>query len=368
MRGFTIGLDFLIGLLGTLDWGLVGRSVGDFMRGAFDESYDWITGIDWSQMADGLYENIKKFLTGVDFASLSESFFSALGAALGGAVSFIASFVGDIWDDITGYFADYLVNDDGTKKVGMDWIGGILQGILDAVINVGTWIYEHVCLPLLNGFKDAFGINSPSTVMAEQGGFLIEGLMQGIADFLPKLLEKMGEVVEGMKKKLLEIIDYVKGAFTQGWETAWGKVKDIFRGVFNGIISILESALNFIVSGINKLNFDVPEWVPGIGGSSLGFNIQPVHLPRLASGTVVPPRAGEFAAILGDNKRETEVVSPLSTMKQALKEALLEAGGTGSGGDIHLTVNLDGKTVYDEVVRRNRAETKRLAGRNPLLA
>lgn len=70
----------------------------------------------------------------------------------------------------------------------------------------------------------------------------------------------------------------------------------------------------------------------------------PYHMPRLATGTVVPPRAGEFAAILGDNKRETEVVSPLSTMKQALLEALQEAGIGGenkTAGPIYMEI--DGK-------------------------
>lgn len=49
-------------------------------------------------------------------------------------------------------------------------------------------------------------------------------------------------------------------------------------------------------------------------------------IPGLASGTVVPANYGQFAAILGDNKREPEVVSPLSTMKQALAEVIAEQG------------------------------------------
>ena len=49
-------------------------------------------------------------------------------------------------------------------------------------------------------------------------------------------------------------------------------------------------------------------------------------IPGLASGTVVPANYGQFAAILGDNKREPEVVSPLSTMKQALSEVMAEQG------------------------------------------
>lgn len=82
-----------------------------------------------------------------------------------------------------------------------------------------------------------------------------------------------------------------------------------------------------------------------------------LKIPRLAMGTVVPPSQGEFLAMLGDNKRETEVVSPLSTMKQALSEVLSEYGGTG--GDINLTVELDGAVIYKSVVKQNRLNTKR---------
>lgn len=90
----------------------------------------------------------------------------------------------------------------------------------------------------------------------------------------------------------------------------------------------------------------MPDWVPLAGGQHFGFNVSSVKLPRLATGTVVPRQAGEFAAILGDNHRETEVVSPLSTIKQALAEALREMGNGLGGGDIHLTIELDGDVVY----------------------
>lgn len=325
-RGFTAGFDFLLGFLGTLDWGLIGRSVGDLLRGSFDEAYDWMSGIDWSQMASDLYDNTKACLTGVDFASLAESFFKALGGALGAGVSFVATFVKKVVEDIVGYFAQYIKDENGDGKFGgKEIINGLYEGIVDGIKNVGTWIKEHVFDPFMEGIKTCFGIHSPSTVMKEIGGYLIEGLKNGIENAVPSL-----------------------------------------RGVINGIISLLEDALNYIVDGINGLSFDVPDWVPKIGGTTFGFDIRPFHLPRLASGTVVPPRAGEFAAILGDNNRETEVVSPLSTIKQALLEAMRE-GGMGAGGDIQITLNLDGKTVYDTIVKRNQM-TKKQTGKNPLLA
>ena len=84
------------------------------------------------------------------------------------------------------------------------------------------------------------------------------------------------------------------------------------------------------------------------------------NMPRLATGTVVPPRAGEFAAILGDNKRETEVVSPLSTMKQALKEALAESGGSR---DITVIMEVDGLRFGQAVYKANNEEKQRVGVR-----
>lgn len=86
-------------------------------------------------------------------------------------------------------------------------------------------------------------------------------------------------------------------------------------------------------------------------------------MPRLATGTVVPPRAGEFAAILGDNKRETEVVSPLSTMKQALKEALEETGMNGGNRDIHIDLVLNDQKFASAVYKANNQERQRVGVR-----
>ena len=86
-------------------------------------------------------------------------------------------------------------------------------------------------------------------------------------------------------------------------------------------------------------------------------------IPRLAQGTVVPPNR-EFLAVLGDNKQETEVVSPLSTMKQAVLEALREAGGIGNG-TVTVVVNLDGREVARNTVKHINRMTDQ-AGRSVL--
>ena len=212
----------------------------------------------------------------------------------------------------------------------------MLDGILDVLKGIGNWIKEHIFQPFIDGFKSVFGIHSPSKVMSEMGEFLMEGLLGGITSLIPSIVDKFGDLKDKVVEKLQGIADKIKEVLFgyDDLEKA-GKTKSIKGSFTSNVLSVIPRSSE-------------------------------VHLPRLASGTVVPPRAGEFAAILGDNKRETEVVSPISTMKQALKEALGDFGGIG-GGDIHLTVNLEGKAIYDTVVKRNRMEKNR-TGSNPLLA
>lgn len=89
----------------------------------------------------------------------------------------------------------------------------------------------------------------------------------------------------------------------------------------------------------------------------------PYKMPMLATGTVVPPRAGMFAAILGDNNRETEVVSPLSTMKQALKEALAESNISGGNQIAKADLILDGTRFGQLVVKFGNNEKNRVGVR-----
>lgn len=368
---FNIVFQTLLGFVTTFDWSKAGTALGKGINGAIAnidlKSYaqaisrlakgicDGISAAlietDWQEAG----EKIAEGLATIDYAGIAASLFYGLGAALASLGEFLYGLFHDSIESMNSYFTEY------AKQAGGDWGAGILNGIIDAVKDIGNWIKEHVFQPFLNGFKDAFGIHSPSTVMAEMGGYLIEGLKKGITDMLPSL----NEVIESLKQAVNGLITFINGTFSGDWGKAWEGIKDIFKGVFNGIVSIAENAVNYIVRALNRVSFDVPDWIPEIGGKTFGFQLQEVRLPRLASGTVVPPRAGEFAAILGDNKKETEVVSPLSTMKQALKEALQEAGGLG-GGDIVGYIYLDGKEMGASTVKFVRQEKKR-TGKNPVL-
>ena len=183
------------------------------------------------------------------------------------------------------------------------------------------------------------------------------------------------------------IVDWVKGAweavkqfwntyiapiFTAEWWLNLGKtcINGLiagFEGGINGIILAFESMINWIVDGLNKISFDVPDWVPLIGGRNWGINIPKasfgrVSIPRLAQGTVIPPNR-EFLAVLGDNTKEHEIVSPVSTMKQAFMEAMLEMGGNFGGGNTEVVLEVDGREFGRAVVEQGGKENRRIGTR-----
>lgn len=261
VRGVTVALDFMIGLLGGLNWSLVGKSIGDFLKGAFNEAQEWIASYNWNKMGKDLWKNLKACIKGIDFAGVAQSFFKLLGSALAAAVSFIAGFVQGIWEDITGYFQEYLTNDDGTKKCGLDWVAGLLEGIWDGIKNIGKWIKENVFDPFIDGFKECFGIHSPSTVMKEMGGYVVEGFLQGLNKFSEiagKVKEWAGKVIEWFTKGedgkgIVEHFKEIGGNIVSGFKdkvggtyttvksnvTTWAsKVKDWFsNNSFGGVNS-----------------------------------------------------------------------------------------------------------------------------------
>lgn len=102
-----------------------------------------------------------------------------------------------------------------------------------------------------------------------------------------------------IKQILQGIIDFVTGVFTGNWSLAWQGIQNIFSGIFNGLLSIAKAplngiigllnividGLNFLIRGLNKISFEVPDWVPEYGGKKIGINIKEIgKIPYMANG------------------------------------------------------------------------------------
>ena len=120
-----------------------------------------------------------------------------------------------------------------------------------------------------------------------------------IGNILNVFFANFSNYYNAFKQILSGITDFLKGVFTGDWELAWTGIKNIFGGIFNGLLAIAKAPLNgiigllnilldgvnFLIKGLNKIKFDVPKWVPGIGGKTLGFNIKTLgKIPYMADG------------------------------------------------------------------------------------
>ncbi len=136
--------------------------------------------------------------------------------------------------DVLNILGDWLAKNknflQSAIKMGTDLIDGLLKGIGDSLKNIGAWLQENIVDPIVNGVKSLFGIHSPSTVFAEIGSFLIQGLLNGISSFIGGVSDLIGGIWGDIKKtisdKTQEILDTSKAI--------WGNISNAIGGAVDG--------------------------------------------------------------------------------------------------------------------------------------
>ena len=168
-----------------------------------------------------------------------------------------------------------------------------------------------------------------------------------LGDVFNGLLATISDVMGGIFDALGGLMDFITGVLTGDWEKAWKGLGNIVQGVFDGLVALVKAPLNLIINlvngmlgavergingligVINNLSFDVPDWIPGIGGKTLGFNLKTASIPRipaLAEGGYVRANTPQLAMI-GDNRTQGEIVAPEGKLAELLNEAVNAGGG-----------------------------------------
>lgn len=169
------------------------------------------------------------------------------------------------------------------------------------------------------------------------------------------------------------IISFIDNVFSGNWSAAWQNIVNIFGNVFGLIVNLAKvpinaviSAINWVLSKINSISVTIPDWVPGVGGKTLGFHLPTI--PALAAGGIATAPTLAMIAEGG----EPEAVLPLSKLAALLDEWSKKpkptgGGGTQGGGDAPIqfspVFNFYGPTTKEEAVEAGRvsfAEFKRL--------
>lgn len=265
----------------------------------------------------------------------------------------------------------------------LEFWNGYMQPILDKWAEMfDTLMKEHI-QPMIDNFLDLIGkVVEMLTMMWENTfkpliAWLIEVLAPTVADvwdivagIIDRAVTFISDAINGIIEIVEGVIDILLGIAQGDWQRVWDGFAEVIDGVagvikaiINNVIGIIEgmanavvAAINTMIRAINTINFTVPDWIPGVGGNSVGFNIPEVNkvsIPRLADGAVI--RGGDpFMAVLGDQRHgQTNIETPLPTMVNAFKQAIAESGGMG-GGEYTFVAQLDGKTIFEETVKQDR--------------
>lgn len=233
VRNLTALPDVIIGFLSELDWGLVGKSLSDFLTGAFGETSKWLSGYDWRELGRSLYAKISEAARNVDWNTVGETVAYAIGQGIGAGIALLWGFIEKPWEQLKNWWYDTAYKD------GEFVFDGLLQGIWQKVKDIGAWLKEHLIDPLVNGVMSMLGIASPSKVFAEIGGYLVEGLLQG-------LVNKWNSIVQFFDNKIT--------AIREGFSSAWNAIKNTTETVWNNIATSVRTAIaNAHVTVVTKL-------------------------------------------------------------------------------------------------------------------
>lgn len=274
-----------------------------------------------------------------------------------------------------------------------EWTGDVIISALELLVSALTsfsdWVSENkslvqamvtVILAFFAAWKISQLVSSMSTLIISLGGFV------GIAQKVITVLKTTISTINPLYLAIAGIISVI-AILAQNWQYM-SPTEKVISGILAAAaaVAVLAVALGAvkgavgaalvagaIAAGITAATIAVNAGKRstssysssgGYSGYSLAtYATVPYRMPRLATGTVVPPRAGEFAAILGDNNRETEVVSPLSTMKQALKEALAESNIGNNNQIVKAELVLDSTKFGQLVVKFGNSERNRVGVR-----
>lgn len=268
LLGKTLGdlfihiFDFLREVIAGINWRQIGEDIAEFLNGI-----DWISllsslagaiaaginaaihaleglvaNLDWARIGKAMGESVNRLVLDIDWESAGKTFSDALNGMITLAINFLETVE---WDDVGRSIVTFLENINwrellvnlgqlvgdaivaalelftsdpiGLLEIGADIVAGLLLGIANALLTIGTWIKENLVDPIINAVKNFFGIHSPSTVFAEIGGFLIEGLLHGISEIWQKIPDFIKGKVEELKKNLLDAWENIKTTASEKW-------------------------------------------------------------------------------------------------------------------------------------------------------
>lgn len=230
------------------------------------------------------------------------------------------------WNHIAEYFKTNI----GPKFTGKYWsdkFDPIKKGFADKMAETRTTLMNG-----WNNIKGYFNENIAPKFTKEYWNTKYNTFKDGLAT---KLSEAKTSISNGWTAIKNFYTTHIGPKFTVGfWKKKFDTVKEGGRQAFNGLISIVEKAINGIVSKLNTVKFTIPSWVPQVGGRKFGISLSQVKIPRLAEGGIA---TASTLANIGENGKEA--VLPLENNTEWM-DALADKIASRSQGPTKLVLKV----------------------------
>lgn len=250
-------VDLVLGFIKTTDFGIIGKTIVDAVIGTFNLGKGLLEGLSSEDLPRLLWEKIKELFSKIDWGGLMDAALDFTFAA----ASFVNKFVDDLYKllfDVTAPVAEFFANE--IEASGGDIAAGLLKGIWDGLYNIGVWLKEHIYDPIVNKIKELFGIHSPSKVMAEIGGFIIQGLLNG----LTSLKDKVAEVWRNFKNTAVEIFYALRDSISDIWTRIRDNIVSKVTNIRDGVVNIFGGLKNSIRDKFGAIRDSVAGWIQEI--------------------------------------------------------------------------------------------------------
>jgi hypothetical protein len=379
MGAGTALADFVNNAVNTIDFVNLGQTISDGIKGVFDFGIAAIEGIDWWTIG----EKVRDGLAAIDWNGIADGFFELIGAAFGGLSAFFGGLLSDAVSGAQKYFQKKI------EECGGNVVKGIFKGIKDAIVGIAEWIKDHIFTPFMKGFRAAFGIHSPSTVMAEQGGYIIDGLLKGVKDNISKFLNYIKEIpgkvlkaIGNIKNKVLQkgsdIVSGLKDGFTEKVSTftsVLGTLPETIRNAIPNLFDVGSSIIQNFANGFSSVHIPMPhigwDWTGGsirIGNFSFSlprFNLQwyaKGGFPEMGQLFIANEAGPEMVGKMGNRNAVANNNQIVDGIKNGVFEAVLDAFNASGILDrddtekevtLEFTLKADSETLY-KVVRKGK--------------
>lgn len=371
--------DFVNNAVNTIDFVNLGQTISDGIKGVFDFGIAAIEGIDWWTIG----EKVRDGLAAIDWNGIADGFFELIGAAFGGLSAFFGGLLSDAVSGAQKYFQKKI------EECGGNVVKGIFKGIKDAVVGIAEWIKDHIFTPFMKGFTAAFGIHSPSTVMAEQGRYIIDGLLKGVKDNISKFLNYIKEIpgkvlkaIGNIKNKVLQkgsdIVSGLKDGFNEKVSTftsVLGTLPETIRNAIPNLFDVGSSIIQNFANGFSSVHIPMPhigwDWTGGsirIGNFSFSlprFNLQwyaKGGFPEMGQLFIANEAGPEMVGKMGNRNAVANNNQIVDGIRNGVFEAVLDAFNASGILDrddtekevtLEFTLKADSETLY-KVVRKGK--------------